>query len=77
MKLIKNNYHKKLISEVFGKPIGIEPGEIKLVEDNEAKVLLRNHWIKEVKPIEKIEKPIEKIVSYKRSIKLKKYKTRK
>ena len=50
MKILKNLYHKKLFFEVEGKSIGIEGKGIKVVEDYQAKELLKNPWIVEVQP---------------------------
>ena len=50
MKILRNNYHKKLFFEVDGKPIGIEAGKTKVVEDYQAKELLKNPWIEEMQP---------------------------
>ena len=50
MKILRNNYHKKLFFEVDGKPIGIDAKKTKVVEDYQAKELLKNPWIEEVQP---------------------------
>jgi len=51
---IQNKYHKRLGFNIDGKPFGIEKNEIKVVEEDLGKKLLKTHWIEEVKEIKEI-----------------------
>jgi len=46
---ITNLYHKALSFEIEGRPFHIEPKEVKIVDDKFGKILLRNHWIIQIK----------------------------
>ena len=65
---IINRYHKKLAFNINGKAFGIDTKEIKKVDDELGRELIKNYWIEEIK---KPEKPFEKL-SEKKQVKTEK-----